>query len=160
MVRVPKKQLVIRRAIMNTQSIDEAIDKYVHERMVKGRKRASERFLSYAHLKYAGEELAVFMKKVGGLSRYYMDFLNVMENPFRGPELAWLASMIVVGIYSCYLLTSEDSRLTGIMVFSGTLVHGWALLRMACQKWREIGVMIAIYREIAEIADQEAATPA
>jgi len=143
---------------MNTQAIDEAIDKYVHERMAKGKKRASERFLSYAHLKYAGEELAEFMKKVGGISRYYMDFLNVMENPVRGPELAWLASMIVVGIYSVYLMCSDASRLTGIMVFSGTLVHGWTLIRLAAQKWREVGVMIAIYREIAEIAEQEMTT--
>ncbi len=141
---------------MNTQSIDEAIDKYVHERMVQGKTKASERFLSYAYLKFAGEELVEFMKKVGGLSRYYMDFLDVMENPFRGPELAWLASMLVIGGFSCYLMNSEETRLTGIFVFSGTLVHAWVLIRMAVQKWSNIGVMIAIYREIAEIAEHEA----
>ncbi len=96
------------------------------------------------------------MKKVGGLSRYYMDFLDVMENPFRGPELAWLASMLVIGGFSCYLMNSEETRLTGIFVFSGTLVHAWVLIRMAVQKWSNIGVMIAIYREIAEIAEHEA----
>lgn len=140
---------------MNTQSIDEAIDKYVHERMQQGKRKASERFLSYAYLKFGGEELADFMKKVGGLSRYYIDFLNVMENPFRGPELAWLASMLVIGGFSGYLMSSEETRLTGIFVFSGTLVHAWALIRMAAQKWRKVGVMIAIYREIAEIAEHE-----
>ncbi len=140
---------------MNSQSIDEAIDKYVHERMQQGKTKASERFLCYAHLKFAGEELAEFMKKVGGISRYYMDFLNVMENPFRGPELAWLASMLLIGGFSCYLMSSEETRVTGIFVFSGTLVHASVLIRMAAQKWRDIGVMIAIYREIAEIAEHE-----
>ncbi len=140
---------------MNTQTVDEAIDKYVNERMQQGKRKASERFLSYAYLKFAGEELADFMKKVGGLSRSYIDFLNVMENPFRGPELAWLASMLVIGSFSCYLMGSEETRLTGVFVFSGTLVHAWALIRMALQKWSKVGVMIAIYREIAEIAEHE-----
>lgn len=96
---------------MDTTVIDEAIDKYVHERMKTGKKSAAERLISYAYLKYAGDELAEFLKKVRGLSRYYVDFLTLMENPFKGPELAWLASMIVVGVASCYMMGNEDLRI-------------------------------------------------
>jgi hypothetical protein len=78
-----------------------------------------------------------------------------MENPFRGPELFWLASMLLVGIYSCYLMELEERRLIGIMVFSGTLVHACSLIVAVAKKWSETGVMIAIYREIAEIAEHE-----
>ncbi|BEH08435.1 MULTISPECIES: GSU0071 family protein [Geobacter] len=140
---------------MDTTVIDEAIDKYVHERMEKGKTRAAERFLSYAYLKYAGDEVGEFLRKVKGLTRYYVDFLTLMENPFKGPELAWFASMIVVGIVSCVMLNEEQTRLAGIFILAGTLVHAWSLLRMVAKKWREIGVMIAIYREIIEIIERE-----
>ncbi len=142
---------------MNTRSVEEAIDKYVNERMEKGRKRASERFLAYAYLKHGGDELREFMKRVGGLTRYYIDFLGVMENPFRGPEMAWLASMLVVGGFSVYLITVETTRTLGIFILSGTLVHAWSLLCLVARKWRDVGVMIAIYREIIELVDREEA---
>ena len=142
---------------MNTETIEKAIEKYVQERMEQGKKRASEHFLAYAYLKHGGGEVREFMKRAAGLSRYYMEFLRVMENPFKGPEMAWFATMVMVGVYSCYLMGVDDERLLGIMVFSGTLVNFCSLVRMVAQKWSEIGVMIAIYREIAEIADNEMA---
>lgn len=142
---------------MNTETIETAIDKYVHERMEQGKQRASEHFLAYAYLKHGGDEVREFMKKAVGLSRYYINFLTAMENPFRGPELFWLASMFLVGIYSCYLMELDDLRLPGIMVFSGTIVHAGALIIEVAKKWSKTGVMIAIYREIAEIAEKEVA---
>ena len=142
---------------MNTETIETAIDKYVNERMVQGKQKAIEHFLAYAYLKHGGDEVKEFMKKVVGLSRYYINFLNAMENPFRGPELFWFASMLLVGIFSCYLMELEDERLLGIMVFSGTLVHACSLIVAVAKKWSDTGVMIAIYREIAEIAEKEAA---
>ncbi len=140
---------------MNTETIETAIDKYVHERMAQGKQKASEHFLAYAYLKHGGDEVREFMKKAVGLSRYYVNFLTTMENPFRGPELFWFASMVLVGIFSCYLMEIDDERLLGIMVFSGTLVHACALLVAMARKWCETGTMIAIYREIAEIAEHE-----
>ena len=142
---------------MNTEVVEVAIEKYVQERMKQGRQRAREHFLAYAYLKLGGEELTEFMKKAGGLSRYYIKYLKAMENPLRGPEMWWLATMVLVGIYSCYLLGVEDKRFVGIMVFSGTLVHMLALVKLVAGKWSETGVMIAIYREIAEIAENEIA---
>ena len=141
--------------VTNTESIDEAIDKYVHVRMEQGKEEASERFLAYAYLKHGNDELLEFLRKVRGLTRYYIDFLKLMENPFKGPELAWLASMVVVGIYSCYLMDVEESRMLGIFVFAGTFVHACSLVSMTVKKWRDIGVMIAIYREIVQVVDQE-----
>ncbi|HEX8960892.1 MAG TPA: hypothetical protein VF775_04900 [Geobacteraceae bacterium] len=140
---------------MNTEVIEEAIDKYVNERMTQGRERASAHFIAFAYLRDGGCEIREFMKKAGGLSRYYIDFLKVMENPFRGPEMWWFATMVVIGIFSCYLMGTEDEQLLGIMIFSGTLVHFGALVRLVAKKWSDTGVMIAIYREIAEIADRE-----
>lgn len=140
---------------MNTSAIDEAINKYVADRMKKGKKRASERFLSYAYLRFAGDELGEFMKNVRGLSRYYMDFLKVMENPFKGPELPWFASMITILVVSCFMLASEEWRTSGIFIFSATVVALGTLLRETAKKWRELEVLIAIYREIAELADCE-----
>lgn len=145
---------------MNTKAVDEAIDKYVNERMEQGRKRASEHFLAYAYLRHTGDDLREFFRRVGGLTRYYIDFLGVMENPFRGPEMAWFASMVAVGVFSVYLMTRAESRTLGICVFSGTLVHAFSLMRMAVKKWRDVGVMIAIYREIVELVDRESAANA
>ena len=142
---------------MNTETIEVAIDNYVHERMEQGKQRASEHFLAYAYLKCGGDELREFMKKTGGLCRYYIDYLRVMENPFRGPEMWWLAIMVLLGVFSCYLMGQEDQRLIGIVVFSGTLVHFCALVRQVAKKWSDTGVMIAIYREIMEIAEHEVA---
>ncbi|WP_298435107.1 GSU0071 family protein [Geobacter sp.] len=141
---------------MNAIVIEEAIDRYVHERMNRGKGPAATRFLSYAYLKYGGDDLGEFMNKVEGLSCYYIDYLKVMGNPLKGPELAWFLSMLTVGAASCYLMNSEEFRLAGIMVFAGTLVHAWSLLCHAARKWCETGVMIAIYRELLEIAAGEA----
>ncbi|RNC65254.1 MAG: hypothetical protein ED859_17820 [Desulfuromonadales bacterium] len=140
---------------MNATVIDEAIDKYVHERMRGGKKTAGARFISYAYLKYGGDEVHEFMEKVGSLSCYYIDYLKVMGNPLKGPELAWFLSMLAVGAVSCYLMNLEEFRFAGMVVFAGTLVHAWSLLCHAAQKWCETGVMIAIYREIQEIVEGE-----
>lgn len=138
---------------MNAQHVEEVIDRYVNERMQQGKSRAAEHLVSYAYLKYAGGEVVDFLKKVRGLSRYYVNFLKLIQNPFKGPEIAWLASMMVVGIYSVILMMSEEQRMLGILVFSGTVAHALFLLREVAKNWREIGVMIAIYNEILEIVE-------
>jgi hypothetical protein len=140
---------------MNIEQIDEAIDKYVAERMKQTKQAASERFLAYVYLRHRGDELADFLKKVGGLSRYYIDYLNVMQNPFKGPELAWLASMLTIAAYAVILMTSDDERTLGIFLLVGTLVNGFSLVCAAARKWCDTSVMIAIYREIAQIAETE-----
>ncbi len=145
---------------MNTETIETAIDKYVHERMEQGKQRACEHFLAYAYLKCGGDEVREFMKRAVGLSRYYINFLTAMENPFRGPELFGFAAMLLVGIFSCYLMETDDQRLLGIMVFCGTAVHACALLVAMARKWCQTGLMIAIYREIEEIAEHEVSNAA
>ena len=49
----------------------------------------------------------------------------------------------------------EDEHLLCIVIFSGTLVHFYALVKLVAKKWSDTGVMIAIYREIVEIAEHE-----
>ena len=142
---------------MKTEIIETAIEKYVQERMAQGKTRAREHFIAYAYLKYGGGEIREFMKRAAGLSRYYMEFLRVMKNPFKGPEIAWFASMVMVGVFSCYLMGVAEDRLLGIIVFSGALANFFSLVWMVARKWSEMEVMIAIYREIAEIADSEMA---
>lgn len=145
---------------MNTEVIDEAIERYVSERMTAGRDRASARFLSYAHLKFAGEEFVDFMRHAKGLTRYYIDLTRVFENPFRGREMAFLATMLVVAVFSCWLLHDESTRLAGICILSGAVVNGVTLLKYIAAKWSEAGVMIAIYEEIAALVEHEVATMA
>jgi hypothetical protein len=142
---------------MNTETIEAAIDKYVEVRQEQGRQRAMERFLAYAYLKCGRDEAKEFMKKAGSLCRYNMNYLRIMENPLRGPEIWWFATMVLVGAFSCYLMGVDEEQLVGIMVFSGTLVHAVALIRLAARKWSETGVLIAIYREISEVAENELA---
>lgn len=141
---------------MNMNAIEEAIHRYVNERMDKGKKQATERFLAYAYMKFCGEELLEFMKKVGGISRYYMDFLSVMKNPFKGPEFAWLMSLFILGVIGCMLVSDPDSRNLGIFTLTGVIVNGWTLLSTLFKKWLKLSVLIAIYRELAEISDTEA----
>lgn len=140
---------------MNTHAVDEAIHKYVNERMEKGKRRAEERFLSYAYMKFAGDELCEFMKRVGGIAKYYMDFFKVMENPFKGPELAWLFSLIVIGVFGGIMTGSEETRNLGIFTLTGTLINAATLIAAILKKWCNVGVLIAIYRELAEIAENE-----
>ena len=142
---------------MNTEIIDEAIERYVSERMTAGKERASARFLSYAHLKYAGKDLVEFMRRAKGLTRYYIDCTKVFENPFRGVEMAYLATMLVVAVFSGWLMHDEATRISGIFVFSGTLVNGCSLVRHIATKWRESSVMVAIYEEIVALAENEVA---
>lgn len=137
------------------ESIDEAIDKYVAARKENGKQKAVERFLAYAYLKHGGEDLKEFLSKVGSLTRYYIDFLRVMENPFKGPELAWFFAMLSIAIYSCVLMATEEERMLGICLFSGTLTNAFFLINTVAKKWCDVGVMIAIYREIVEIIDKE-----
>ena len=140
---------------MNITTIDEALERYVHERMEKGKEKARERFLAYVYLKHGGDEILDFLLKVAGLARYYIYFLNGMENPFKVRDLAWFATMVAVGVYGCILIGDEESRLLGIFLLSGALVHAWSLLYMVTHKMREIGLRIAIYREIVQIVEKE-----
>jgi hypothetical protein len=152
-VAVPEQEK--RRNAMEIEIIDEAIDKYVHERLERNQKQASERFLSYLYLRYRKEDLPELLKKVGGLTRYYIDFLKVTGNPLKGPDMAWLASMIVVAVYAGMLISTGSQVLLGICVLAGTIVHGAALIRHIAKNWCETGVMIAIYREIIQLIDSE-----
>jgi len=140
---------------MNTHAIDEAIDKYVNERMESGKKRAEERFIAYAYTRFGGEELHQFLKKVGGLSRYYIDFFRVMQNPFKGPELAWFLSLVTMGIYGIVMMLDDSSRDMGIITLTGSFINIWTLVKALLKKWCRLGVLIAIYREIIEIAEHE-----
>jgi len=141
---------------MNSHAIDEAIERYVKERMTAGRVQASTHFICYAHLTCARNDIKEFMQQVKKMSCYYIDMLKVLENPFRGLEMAFFLSMVSVAIFSCWLMHEEDTRLSGILVFAGTIVHLWALLTDMLRKWQESGVLIAIYEEIASLAEQEA----
>jgi hypothetical protein len=140
---------------MEIELIDEAIDKYVHERLEKGPKQASERFLSYIYLKCRREELPEFLKKAGGLTRYYIDFLKVTGNPLKSPDMAWLASMIVIAVCGGVLISTSSQVLLGICILTGTVVHAVSLICHIARTWCETGVMIAIYREIIQLIDSE-----
>jgi hypothetical protein len=140
---------------MDTKIIDEAIDKYVNERMIKGKTIAIEHFLAFSYIKNQGTEIKEFMQKVKGLARYYIDYLNVMQNPLKGPELAWLGSMICIAAYAIYLMTSEDSVSLGIWLFVGTAVNAVSLVTFTARKWCKLNVTIAIYSEIVQLIDQE-----
>lgn len=140
---------------MNKESVDEAIDIYVTERMEQGRQTAIEHFLARIYLKQQSWEIAESMRRVRGLTRYYMDLTKVMLNPLKGPEVAWLFSMVNIAIYAGVLISLEDQRPLGIALLSGTIVNAGYLIRNGLKKWCELHVKLAIYSEIVEIADHE-----
>jgi hypothetical protein len=138
---------------VTTANIDDAIERYVSERKKSERKAAETKFLSYTYLACGESDAAAFMRRVRSLIRYYIDFLTVLENPLRGPQAAWLALMAIVFAFGIYMLTDEEMRMAGIFITSGTLVNGISLGRSVVDKWVEIAVTIALYREIIELID-------
>ena len=138
---------------MTETKIDEAIERYVTERKKSERKVAETKFLSYTYLACGESDVAAFMRRSRSLIRYYIDFLTVLENPLRGPQAAWLALMAFVFAFGLYMLTDEDMRLAGIFITSGTVVNGISLGRSVIDKWVEISVTIALYRELLELID-------
>lgn len=141
------------RYLMTTTNIDDAIEQYVSERKKSERKVAETRFLRYTYLVSGENDTAAFMRRARSLIRYYIDFLTVFENPMRGPQTAWLALMAVVFSFGIYMLTVDDLRIAGIFITSGTLVNGISLGRSVIDKWVDISVTIALYREIIELID-------
>jgi len=140
---------------MNIGPIDEALETYVNMRIEKGRERASERFLEYVYLKHGGDEIPDFLLKAGGLARCYIYCLKIAENNLKGKDLAWFAAMAAVALYGCILMATEDTRVEGIFLFSGTLVHAWYLVKTVTRKWRSIGLRISFYKEIIQIIEKE-----
>lgn len=140
---------------MSMETVDEAISMYVAERMEKGRQKASSHFLAYMYLKQQREEIVESMRRVRGMTRYYIDLTRVTQNPFKGPEIAWFASMVNIAIYGAVLISIDEQRTLGIALLSGTLANGLYLLRSALKKWCDLHVMLAIYDEIVQIADHE-----
>lgn len=138
---------------MTTTKIDEAIERYVNERRKSERKVAETKFLSYTYLACGESDVAAFMRRSRSLIRYYIDFLTVLENPLRGPQAGWLVLMVVVFLFGIFMLTDEDMRVAGIFISSGTLVNGISLGRAIIDKWVEISVTIALYRELIELID-------
>ena len=140
---------------MKKETVDEAIDIYVAERMVKGKQTAMSHFLACIYMKQQSWEIAEAMRRVRGMTRYYMDLARVMQNPFKGPEIAWLFSMINIAIYAIVLISIDEQRNLGIALLSGTLVNAGYLVRSAAKKWCDLNVMLAIYDEIVQLADRE-----
>jgi len=138
---------------MTATKIDEAIKRYVTERKKSERKVAETKFLSYTYLACGESDVAAFMRRSRSLIRYYIDFLTVLENPLRGPQAAWLALMALVFAFGIYMLTDDEMRLAGIFITSGTMVNGIYLGRSVIDKWIEISVTIALYRELIELID-------
>ena len=140
---------------MNKDTVDEAIDLYLSERMAKGKQTAIDHFLACIYLKQQRWEFAESMRRIRGMTRYYIDLNKVTQNPLRGPELAWLGSMLNIALYALVLITLEDQRPLGIMLLSGALVNACYLLRSAATKWCELHVKLAIYLEIVQITERE-----
>lgn len=140
---------------MSKETADEAIDIYLTERMSQGKQMASTHFLARMYLKQQGWEVAESMRRVRGLTSYYIDLTKVMLNPFKGPEIAWFASMINIAIYAAILISIEDQRLLGIALLSGTMVNAGYLVRSGIKKWCDLHVKLAIYNELVQIADHE-----
>lgn len=138
---------------MTTTKIDEAIERYVNARKRSARKVAETKFLSYTYLACGERDVTAFMKQTRSLIRYYIDYLNVLENPLRGPQAAWLVLMALVFLFGVFMLTDEELRFAGIFITSGTLVNGISLGRAVVAKWVEIAITIALYREIIELID-------
>jgi uncharacterized membrane protein YecN with MAPEG domain len=63
--------------------------------------------------------------------------------------------MAIVGVYGYALTAREESRILGIILLAGTLVHAWSLLCMFTRKMREIGLRIVLYHEIIQIVEKE-----
>lgn len=141
---------------MNNLAIEAAMKNYVSQRMTKGKAQARENFIAFAYLKIGRDEVPAFMKRVVGISRYYVNLLKVMEKPVRVPEMLWLSAMALVAIFSCLLIIVESERLLGILLFPGAMIHMFVLGNLIVKRWRNTGVMIEIYNEIAEIAEEEA----
>jgi len=140
---------------MNIGTIDEALETYVNERLAKGKEKASERFLAYVYLKHGSDEILDFLLKVGGLARCYIYCLKIAENPLKGQEMGWFAAMAAVGFYGSILMAADESRVLGIVLLAGVLVHAWSLLSMMVKKTRAIGMRISFYKEIVQIVEKE-----
>jgi hypothetical protein len=140
---------------MNTLPVDEAIDRYVRERKERGAQAATAHFLSYVHLRYRGNELTEFLDATSRMIRYYIGFFRLMVNPFKGPELAFLATAVAVAVFGCLMLSEPEEQLPGIFVLSGALVNGWAVISRIVRKWCDLNVLIAIYRELLVLAEKE-----
>ena len=138
---------------MTADKIDEAIERYVTERKKSERKVAESKFLSYTYLACGESDVAAFMRRSRSLIRYYIDFLTVLENPLRGPQAAWLGLMALVFAFGIYMLTDDEMRMAGIFITSGTVVNGISLGRSVIDKWVDISVTIALYRELIELID-------
>ena len=138
---------------MLSAKIDEAIERYVIERKKNKRKAAETKFLSYTYLACGEIDVPAFMKKTRGLVSYYIDFLKVLENPWRGPQVGWLSLMVLVFSLGIYLITDADLRIAGIFIITGTLVNGISLYRAVINKWVETAIKIALYQEIIELID-------
>lgn len=140
---------------METYHIDEAIERYVRERMARGKEEADSRFLSLIHMRYQGKELKEFLAKTAGLVHYYIDYFRVMVNPLKSPELAFLATAIAMGVYGILMMADEGMRNVGIFILTGAIVNGLSIVKSLIAKWCNLSVLIAIYWEILALAELE-----
>ncbi|NVO00328.1 MAG: hypothetical protein HXX17_13485 [Geobacteraceae bacterium] len=140
---------------MDNKPIDEAIERYVSERRVKGKDEAGARFLSYVRIRYHGSELIEFLGATTNMIRYYIGFFRMLVNPLKGPELAFFATALAMGIFGCLMLTEPEEQLPGIIMLSGALVNGWSIISRVLRKWCDLNVLIAIYQELLVLAEKE-----
>lgn len=140
---------------MDNQPIDEAIERYVRERKERSKDEAGARFLSYVRIRYHGRELIEFLSETTKMVRYYIGFFRLLLNPMKGPELAFFATALAMGIFGILMLNEPEEQLPGIIILSGALVNGWSIISRVLKKWCDLSVLIAIYQELLALAEKE-----
>lgn len=135
--------------------VDEAIERYVQERREHGAKEAAARFLGYVYLRYQGKELAEFLDMTLRVVRYSINYFRLMVNPFKGPELAFLATALALVVFGCLMLHEPEEQLPGIFLIAGALVNGGSIILRIIRKWCDLNVLIAIYHELLALAENE-----
>lgn len=145
---------------METGNIDHCIERYAEERQHAPRQIALQHLLGYAYMVNGAGEIDGFLKRVRRLVVFHIESLMLFENPLRNSQICWLLLFPIGFAYSLYLAAHHELSLLGLIYCAGTLIYGTSLLVMIIDKWYDLCIRIAYYREIIEFIDSRQYAPA
>lgn len=142
---------------MDTYTIDIELEHYYGDRMSTSSKEACRRFYLRAISRCNGAELERYLRVVRAHASVYSSVHRMFRSPFKHMELPLFLSSLVLFISSVLAIFYGETTALVAAATSAGLVGMMQCTLKLIRYWQRHAVREAVFHELAELLQQEAA---
>lgn len=142
---------------MDTYTIDIELEHYYGDRMSTSSKEACRRFYLRAISRCNGAELERYLRAVRAHASVYSSVHRMFRSPFKHMELPLFLSSLVLFISSVLAIFYGETTALVAAATSAGLVGMMQCTLKLIRYWQRHAVREAVFHELAELLQQEAA---